>query len=159
MFGSKRRKNPVIHTLVGDGTRIEGDLRFEGGCHIDGVVHGNVVADRDSEAFLSISEDGRVEGSVRVPRLSLNGTVQGDVFATERVEIGPTARVVGNVHYELIEMVAGAEVNGQLIHTTAQAQAPAKAQVKAPAQAPIKPSAAGADATQPVPHPAAKPQT
>jgi len=155
VFGSKRRKNPVIHTLVGDGTRIEGDLRFEGGCHIDGVVHGNVVADRDPEAFLSISEDGRVEGSVRVPRLSLNGTVQGDVFASERVEIGPTARVVGNVHYELIEMVAGAEINGQLIHTTAQAPAP----VKAPAQAPIKPSAAVADATQRIPRPAAKPQT
>jgi cytoskeletal protein CcmA (bactofilin family) len=161
MFGNKRRKNAVINTLVGDGTRIEGDLRFEGGCHIDGVVHGNVVADRDPEAFLSISEDGRVEGSVRVPRLSLNGTVQGDVFALERAEIGPTARVVGNVHYELIEMAAGAEINGQLIHTSTQAkvQAPAQAQaqVKVPAKAPMTPSAAGA--TQPIPRPAVKPQT
>ena len=153
MFGNKRRKNVVINTLVGDGTRIEGDLRFEGGCHIDGVVHGHVVADRDPEAFLSISEDGRVEGSVRVPRLSLNGMVQGDVFASERVEIGPTARVVGNVHYELIEMVAGSEINGQLIHTSAQAKVPAKEPVKEP----IKPSATAA--TQPIPRPAVKPQT
>jgi cytoskeletal protein CcmA (bactofilin family) len=108
---------------VGEGTRIEGDLRFEGGCHIDGVVHGSVVADRDPEAFLSISEDGRVEGSVRVPRLALNGKVEGDVHASELVQLGPTARVVGNVNYELIEMTAGAEINGQLIHTTGKSKA------------------------------------
>jgi cytoskeletal protein CcmA (bactofilin family) len=116
MFGRNKRRNGVIQTLVGEGTRIEGDLRFAGGCHIDGVVHGSVVADRDPEAFLSISEDGRVEGSVSVPQMSLNGTVEGDVFCTERVQLGATARVVGNLHYELIEMAAGAEINGQLIH-------------------------------------------
>jgi cytoskeletal protein CcmA (bactofilin family) len=121
MFGRKRRNSTVISTLVGHGTRIEGDLRFEGGCHIDGVVHGSVVADQDSGAFLSISEEGRVEGSVRVPRVAVNGTVQGDVHAGERVEIGPTARIVGNVHYDVLEMAAGAEINGQLIHQSGQA--------------------------------------
>ena len=126
MFSRKRRKNGVIHTLVGEGTRIEGDLRFEGGCHIDGVVQGSVVADRDSDAFLSISEDGRVEGSVRVPRVALNGRVEGDVHASLLVELGTTARVVGNVHYELLEMAAGAEINGQLIHAGGQLKGTAK---------------------------------
>jgi cytoskeletal protein CcmA (bactofilin family) len=140
VFGVGKRKRSVIHTLVGDGTRIEGDLRFEGGCHIDGVVHGGVVADRDPEAFLSISEDGRVEGSVRVPRVSLSGTVQGDVFATERVELGSTARVVGNVHYELLEMAAGAEINGQLIHASGSAE-----------KGIAKERPKRADATQPLP--------
>ena len=120
MFGKKRNRNVVIQTLVGDGTRIKGDLRFESGCHIDGIVHGNVIADRDPEAFLSISEEGLVDGSVRVPRVSLNGTVQGDVFASGRVELGATAKVVGNVHYELLEMAAGAEINGKLIHENAE---------------------------------------
>ncbi len=119
MFGKKNRKNGIVHTLVGVGARIEGDLRFEGGCHIDGVVHGGVMAERDSESFVSISEEGRVEGSVNVPRLVLHGTVQGDVHCSELVELGSTARVVGNLHYELIEMAAGAEVNGQLIHEPA----------------------------------------
>lgn len=116
MFGKKERRGGVIQTLIGDNTRIKGDLRFEGGCHIDGVVDGSVIADKDTEAFLSISEDGFVDGSVRVPRVRLNGKVQGDVFATERVELGPTAKVNGNVHYELLEMAAGAEINGKLIH-------------------------------------------
>jgi hypothetical protein len=44
------------------------------------------------------------------------GTVKGDVRATERVELGPKARVIGNVQYKLIEMSIGAEVNGKLIH-------------------------------------------
>ena len=126
MFGKNKRRGGVIQTLVGDGTRIEGDLRFEGGCHIDGVVNGSVVADRDPDAFLSISEDGRVEGSVRVPQVALNGTVEGDVFCSERVQLGPTARVTGNLHYELIEMAAGAEINGQLIHEPAKARKPEK---------------------------------
>jgi cytoskeletal protein CcmA (bactofilin family) len=51
-----------------------------------------------------------------VPHILLNGTVKGDVRATERVELGPKARVIGNVQYKLIEMSIGAEVNGKLIH-------------------------------------------
>lgn len=118
MFGKKGRSRGIIQTLVGDNTRIKGDLRFEGGCHIDGVVDGSVIADKDPEAFLSISEEGFVDGSVNVPRVQLNGKVQGDVFASEIVELGPTAKVNGNVHYELLEMAAGAEINGKLIHET-----------------------------------------
>ena len=116
MFGKSGRKNPLIQTLLGENTRIEGDLKFDGGCHVDGVVQGGVVADRDSDAFLSVSEDGRIEGSVRVPRVVLNGKVEGDLWAWDKVELGPTARVTGNVHYNLIEMAAGAEINGQLVH-------------------------------------------
>ncbi|MFQ5634519.1 MAG: polymer-forming cytoskeletal protein [Gammaproteobacteria bacterium] len=122
MFGRKERGKGVIQTLIGDNTRIKGDLRFEGGCHIDGVVDGSVIADKDPEAFLSISEEGFVDGSVRVPRVQLNGKVQGDVFASEMVELGTTAKVNGNVHYELLEMAAGAEINGKLIHEGSQSQ-------------------------------------
>jgi cytoskeletal protein CcmA (bactofilin family) len=126
MFGRKQRTSGVIQTLVGDGTRIKGDVRFDGGCHIDGVVHGNVIADRDPEAFLSISSEGLVDGSVRVPTVMLNGKVQGDVYASIRVELGSSAKVIGNLHYELLEMAAGAEINGKLIHESVQEKAPAK---------------------------------
>ena len=116
MFGKKTRNQAVVKTLVGGDTRVHGDIEFTGGFHVDGYVKGNVEAVDDELAILSISENGCVEGSVVVPNLTLNGTVKGDVRVTERVELGPRARVIGNVQYKLIEMAIGAEVNGKLIH-------------------------------------------
>jgi cytoskeletal protein CcmA (bactofilin family) len=116
MFGKKKRSHPVIRTLVGADCRVHGDIEFTGGFHVDGYVKGNVEAAKDESATLSISDNGCVEGSVVVPHLVLNGTVKGDVRATERVELGPRARVIGNVQYRLLEMAIGAEVNGKLIH-------------------------------------------
>jgi cytoskeletal protein CcmA (bactofilin family) len=123
MFG-KWRKAVSIQTLIGEDTRIEGDLRFEGGCHIDGLVNGSVTGGNDPEAYLSVSENGRVQGNVNVPRLGLSGTVDGDVVVSDRAELGPTARVNGNVHYNLIEIAAGAEINGQLIHESQAVKRP-----------------------------------
>ena len=116
MLGRKKRQQSAIRTLVGVDTRVHGDIEFTGGFHVDGYVKGNVEAARDGESVLSISEQGCVEGSVVVPHLLLNGTVKGDVRATERVELGSNAKVIGNVQYNLIEMAIGAEVNGKLIH-------------------------------------------
>ena len=116
MFGKKQRRHTVVDTLVGANTRISGDLHFSGGCHVDGTVNGSVTADPESKSALSISEGGNVEGGVTVPYVVLNGIVRGDVIATQRVELGPTARVIGNVYYNLIEMAIGAEINGKLVH-------------------------------------------
>ena len=116
MFGRKQRRHSVVDTLVGSNSQVNGDLKFAGGCHIDGTVKGNVSADSDSDSALSISEEGTVEGGVTVPFVVLNGIVRGDVVAGQRVELGSTARVIGNVYYNLIEMAIGAEINGKLVH-------------------------------------------
>ncbi len=116
MFGRKQRRHTVVDTLVGGNTKINGDVHFEGGCHVDGTVNGSVSADLESEAALSVSEDGHIEGGVTVPYVVLHGIVKGDVCASQRVELGPTARVIGNVYYNLIEMAIGAEINGKLVH-------------------------------------------
>jgi cytoskeletal protein CcmA (bactofilin family) len=116
MLGRKQRRHTVVDTLVGANSRISGDLHFSGGCHIDGTVNGSVTADPDSKSALSISDGGNIDGGVTVPYVVLNGIVRGDVFATQRVELGPTARVIGNVYYNLIEMAIGAEINGKLVH-------------------------------------------
>ena len=79
-------------------------------------MEGNVTADPESNSALSVSEDGTVEGGVTVPYVVLHGIVRGDVCASQRVELGPTARVIGNVYYNLIEMAIGAEINGKLVH-------------------------------------------
>ena len=124
MFGSKkdkRKPKPATHidTLVGSNTRVNGDMEFSGGLHIDGYIKGNIQAELESNSVLRISENGVVEGSVSVPQVILDGTVKGDVSARERVELGTNARVIGNVFYNLIEMAIGAEINGKLIHEPA----------------------------------------
>ncbi|MCH8248747.1 MAG: polymer-forming cytoskeletal protein [Proteobacteria bacterium] len=116
MFNRKQRRHTVIDTLVGANSKIKGDLHFDGGCHVDGTVKGNITADPDTESALSISDVGNVDGGVTVPYVVLNGIVKGDVFANRRVELGATARVIGNVYYNLIQMAEGAEINGKLVH-------------------------------------------
>ncbi len=116
MFGKKQSRHAVIETLVGSNSKLNGDLHFRGGCHVDGTVNGNVTADPDTDSALSISDIGSVDGGVTVPYVILNGIVKGDVFASRRVELGATARVIGNVYYNLIQMAEGAEINGKLVH-------------------------------------------
>ena len=108
MFRKQNRSKREIRTLIGAGTRVNGDVVFTEGLHVDGVVHGNVSSEDDRPGALSVSENGVIEGDVTVPDLVLEGTVKGNVEARERVELGPTARVIGNVVYNLIEMAIGA---------------------------------------------------
>jgi len=105
----------TVDTLIGRQTDLTGDIRFTGGLHVDGKVKGKIMADSDDNAVLSVSESGSVEGDVRVPHVVLNGTVEGDVHASERITLSAKARVNGNVYYKLIEMTSGAMVNGQLV--------------------------------------------
>ena len=116
MFKQKQSKNVSIDTLVGPKTRINGDVDFTGGLHLDGYINGNVKGDSNESTFLSISEHGCVEGSVIAPNVVLNGIVKGDIDASNRVELGAKARVLGNVHYTIIETAVGAQINGKLIH-------------------------------------------
>jgi cytoskeletal protein CcmA (bactofilin family) len=112
----KRFRGPRVVTVIGHGTSIDGDLQFTGGLHLDGTVRGNVNGREDSAATLTVSDTGLIEGDVRVENLVLNGTVNGDVFANGRAELAPQARVSGTLHYRLLEMALGAEVNGKLVH-------------------------------------------
>ena len=115
MFSSKKRKSAKIDSLIGQNTLLCGDVEFSGGFHIDGKLKGTVRAVEES-SLLTLSDHGVVEGDVHVPNIILNGTVIGDVYASERVELASNAKVIGNVYYNLIEMAMGAEVNGNLVH-------------------------------------------
>lgn len=117
MARNKRFRAPKVSTVIGAATQVTGDLEFSGGLHLDGSIKGNVSGASDGQSTLTLSEQGRVEGDVRVDNLILNGTVVGDVYANERAELAADARVTGTVYYRLLEMAMGAEVNGQLVHT------------------------------------------
>jgi cytoskeletal protein CcmA (bactofilin family) len=121
MFKRKQSKPANIQTLIGARTRIDGDVEFCGGLHLDGHINGNVRAQGGPGAILSVSEHGCIEGSVLVPSIVLNGIVKGDIDAAERVELGPKARVLGNVYYTIIETAIGAQINGKLLHRAAAA--------------------------------------
>lgn len=113
-------KGGSVDSLIGRQTEILGDVRFAGGLHLDGRIKGSVsVSGGDASATLSISETGAVEGDIRVPNLILNGTVVGDVQASEKLVLNAKARVNGNVHYKVLQMEAGATINGQLVHDMA----------------------------------------
>jgi cytoskeletal protein CcmA (bactofilin family) len=112
----KNKKADKIDTLIGHNTEIKGDVTFSGGLHVDGKVHGSIIAEQDSGSVMSLSEQGYVEGEIRVPNIVLNGTVKGDVHSGAHIELAINARVNGNVYYALIEMARGAEVNGNLVH-------------------------------------------
>jgi len=124
MFNRSKRKHIAASSIIGHETRILGDITFEGRLHINGTVRGNVAAERDDKAVLTLSETGSIEGNVQVPYVVLNGPVKGSVFAKDRVELASKARVEGDVHYALIEMAMGAEVNGKLVRISAEDSAP-----------------------------------
>ena len=121
----KRRDNTAarIDTLIGRSARVQGDIEFAGGLHIDGCVTGNVRVVSGGTASLSVSEHGVIDGSVEAPQVVLNGTVNGDIVARDRVVLGAKAKVRGNVSYGVIEMALGAEITGRLIPASPDAEA------------------------------------
>lgn len=113
-------KTPHLHvgatTLIAKTTEISGDLHFSGNLEIEGIFKGNIIARDGESASLRVLQDGRVTGKIQVPLVIINGHVEGDVYSTRHLELAAHADVKGNVHYHLLEVVKGAQVNGKLIH-------------------------------------------
>ncbi|GAB3753125.1 bactofilin family protein [Lysobacter olei] len=120
-FKSKPASVPdgQVDTLVGPQMTIRGDLQFSGGLYVEGRIVGTVVAEAGKPAVLTLAENGSIEGEIRAPVVVINGRLDGDVHAEERVELASKARVLGNVHYKVVEMAAGAMLTGRLIHADA----------------------------------------
>lgn len=117
MFSSRQSKpQNRIDSLVGIGTKIEGNVHFSGGLRVDGEIVGNVVADPAKPSTLVLSEQARVDGEIRVTHLVMNGTVVGPVHAAEYLELQSKAKVTGDVYYKTLEIQLGAIVEGRLIH-------------------------------------------
>ena len=125
MFKNKsiHHDGQAIDTLIGPQVTLHGDLVFSGGLLVEGRIHGKVIAEEGAPAVLTLAEQGRIEGEIQVPVVIINGELQGDVYASERVELAAKARVLGNVHYKVVEMRAGATLTGRLIHVDAEAAA------------------------------------
>ena len=116
MFGRRQtRPDGRIDTMIGAGSRVDGELHFVGGLRIDGAVRGNVIA--DDAGTLVLSEHGIVEGEIRVAHAVVNGKVVGPIHGSETVELQSKADVSGDVHYRTLEVQIGAIVQGRLVHS------------------------------------------
>ena len=107
-----------IDSLIGAGTRIEGNVSFVGGLRVDGEIKGNVTATGDQPSTLVVSEQARIDGEIRVSHLVVNGAINGPVFSAEFLELQAHSRVKGDVHYNSLEMHLGAVVEGRLVHAS-----------------------------------------
>jgi len=140
VLGSKNKNSGHYETLISNKPEFVGNLHFSGGLHIDGRIKGNIIAEDKSGAVVRISETGVVEGEIRVPNVIINGRVAGNVYSSQHIELAKKADVQGDVHYTIMEMVMGAQVNGALVH-----QADPKAKGKARKQEPMAPEAVVAE--------------
>ena len=110
-----RIRGAEVNTLIGADTAVIGNIRFSGGLHLEGRVEGNIEA-ADSDARLDISEEGCVIGEIRVDTMIVNGTVEGDIYSGGPLVLGDRAHIDGTVYYNVLEMAAGATVNGKLVY-------------------------------------------
>lgn len=116
---SSRNGTNTVETLIGPRVVIRGDVQFSGGLYVEGKIIGKIIADEGSAAVLTISEQGLIDGEVHAPVVVIAGSLHGDIHASERVELSPTAKVQGNVFYKVVEMAGGATLTGRLIHADA----------------------------------------
>lgn len=119
-----RRKNHMISqyagkaTIIASDAELRGGIRFSGAVQVDGRVIGNIDAD---DGVVSITPEGYVEGIIKAPKVIIDGVMVGDVYATELLQLGAQARVDGDLYYRFMQMVSGAQINGQL-HYLAEGQ-------------------------------------
>ena len=103
------------HSLLSSATRIVGDLYFSGDFYLEGAIKGNIYAEEGKPAKLVVSETSFVEGEIHVPNAVINGRVRGAIYSSQYIELAAKAIVEGSVHYQLIEMVKGSQLIGQLV--------------------------------------------
>ena len=117
MFSTKKSAQSTAEatTLIAAGTEIRGDIHFKGCLHVDGKIEG-AIRGEGAQAMLTLSAHASVTGEVQAPHIVINGAITGDVTASERLELASNARVEGNVYYKLLEMSAGAQINGKMVY-------------------------------------------
>ena len=119
MFRRKANKpQNRIDSLIGAGTRIEGNVTFSGGLRVDGEIKGNVISAGGQPSTLVVSEQASIDGEIHVSHLVVNGAINGPVYSAEFLELQPRCRVKGDVHYNSLEMHLGAVVEGRLVHSS-----------------------------------------
>lgn len=135
----------VLSGFVGGGTVLTGDAEFKGMLRIDGRFTGRITSEKGT---LIVSAGGQVDANLWVGTAKVNGVVNGDITAAERIELGRSAQVRGNIQTPSLVVEQGAVFEGGCRMTRAE-----------PAKAEKSPQAVAAPARQQAsPAPAARPR-
>jgi cytoskeletal protein CcmA (bactofilin family) len=87
-------KEGTLNGYVGNGTTLKGEATFKGMLRVDGFISGKVSSE---DGTLILSTNGQVDAAIEVAVAMINGTVNGDITATKRVELGRTSKVIGSI--------------------------------------------------------------
>ena len=102
-------KEGRLSGFVGHGTTLTGETEFHAMLRVDGRLIGTVTSEGGT---LIIGTNGQVDANVMVAAAMVNGTVNGDVIATEKLQLGRTARVLGNISSPRLIIEEGAILEG-----------------------------------------------
>ncbi len=119
MLKSKSRKGA---SLIASNMEIVGDLHFQDQLIIDGKLVGNVYAEPDSSSIFTVSRTASVKGSIHVPTVYINGSVEGSVRSDKMLVLGEKAQISGDTTYNFIQVARGAQVDGTLMHISRLAE-------------------------------------
>lgn len=97
-----------VHTLLGRGSEFEGKLSFEGQVRIDGRFSGQI----STKDTLVVGEGARVNAEISAGHVVVNGTVEGNIKATNMVELHPPARVKGSIEAPALSIDKGVIFEG-----------------------------------------------
>jgi cytoskeletal protein CcmA (bactofilin family) len=102
-------KEGTLTGFVGNGTNMTGEANFKGMLRVDGHLSGRVSS---QDGTLIVSTGGQVDANVEVSVAQIYGTVNGDIIATKRIELGRVAKVTGNVQTPALVIESGAIFEG-----------------------------------------------
>jgi cytoskeletal protein CcmA (bactofilin family) len=102
-------KEGRLSGFVGHGTVLTGETNFQMMLRVDGHLTGSVTSDGGT---LIVGTNGQVDANVSVGVATVNGIINGDVVATEKIQLGRTARVNGNIATPRLVIEEGAVFEG-----------------------------------------------
>jgi cytoskeletal protein CcmA (bactofilin family) len=104
------------------GSKVSGKLFFDGPARIDGQVDGEIHA----KDIITIGESAVVTAQIKASQVIVAGKVSGDIVAGQRIEIRPSAKVLGNLTSPVLVIHEGALFEG---HCAMQVEAPRESKV------------------------------
>lgn len=110
-------KEGRLSGFVGNGTVLTGETNFQAMLRVDGHLTGRVTSENGT---LIIGATGKVDANIAVAAALVNGMVNGDIIATEKIELGRTARVTGNIQTPRLVIEDGAVLEGGCSMTKAR---------------------------------------